>query len=178
MVNLRQSAARAAAIASDFGTNSAGWENSTGSTSLGEMITRVPMRTLSNGFSANPKGIRTQPCEGAYPGNGPPSSARPFQVMRSIWHIPGIVVEARAMVLVLLHEMKTPAGVSRPAVPLDTGNNISTQEPRRSSAVGSAYSGAAEDPRILHSNVPPPLHAADDRSNSRQECSHYRDDHS
>ena len=82
MVNLRQSAARAAAIASDFGTNSAGWENSTGSASLGEMITRVPMRTLSNGF------------------------------------------------LSFSTTMKTPARVSRPAVPLDTGNNIGTQEPR------------------------------------------------
>src|ERR1700736_321016 len=61
--------AGAAAMASDFGTNSAGWENSTGSASLGEMITRVPMRTLSNSFSAKPKGIRTQPCEAAYPGN-------------------------------------------------------------------------------------------------------------
>jgi hypothetical protein len=76
--------AGAAAIASDFGTNSAGWENSTGSASFGEMITRVPMRTLSNSFPAKPKGIRTQPCEAAYPGNGPPCRASPFQVMRSM----------------------------------------------------------------------------------------------
>ena len=76
--------AGAAAMACEFGVNSAGWENSTGSASLGEMITRVPMRTLSNSFSAKPKGIRTQPCEAAYPGNGPPCSAMPFQVMRSM----------------------------------------------------------------------------------------------
>jgi len=76
--------AGAAAMACEFGVNSAGWENSTGSASLGEMITRVPMRTLSNSFSAKPKGIRTQPCEAAYPGNGPPCSAMPFQVTRSM----------------------------------------------------------------------------------------------
>ena len=34
---------------------------------------------------------------------------------------PGIVVEARAMVLFFSTTLKTPAGVSRPAVPLDTG---------------------------------------------------------
>ena len=48
-----------------FGTNSAGWENSTGSASSGEMITRIPIHVLSNSFSAKPKGIRTQPCEAA-----------------------------------------------------------------------------------------------------------------
>src|SRR5262249_21782896 len=51
----------AAAMASDFGTNSAGWENSTGSASLDEMITRVPMRTLSNSFSgAFPCAVRVK----------------------------------------------------------------------------------------------------------------------
>ena len=79
--------AGAAAMASDFGPNSAGWESSTGSASFGEMITRVPMGTLSNSFSAKPKGIRTQPCEAAYPGNGPPCNAMPFQVMRSMFGI-------------------------------------------------------------------------------------------
>ena len=76
--------AGAAAMASRFGTNSAGWENSTGSALSGEMITRIPIHVLSNSFSAKPKGIRTQPCEAAYPGNGPPCSATPFQVMRSM----------------------------------------------------------------------------------------------
>jgi hypothetical protein len=69
-------------MASAFGTNSAGWENSTGSASSGEMITRIPIHVLSNNFSAKPKGIRMQPCEAAYPGSGPPCSAMPFQVMR------------------------------------------------------------------------------------------------
>ena len=45
--------------------NSAGWENSTGAASFGEMITRIPIRVLSNSFSAKPNGIRTQPCEAA-----------------------------------------------------------------------------------------------------------------
>ena len=57
--------AGAAAMASAFGTNSAGWENSTGSALSGEMITRIPIRVLSNNFSAKPKGIRMQPCEAA-----------------------------------------------------------------------------------------------------------------
>ena len=57
--------AGAAAMASAFGTSSAGWENSTGSASSGEMITRIPIRVLSNSFSAKPNGIRTQPCEAA-----------------------------------------------------------------------------------------------------------------
>ncbi len=69
-------------MAADFGTNSAGWENSTGSASPGEMITRMPICVLSNSFSAKPKGMRMQPCEAAYPGSGPPCSAMPFQVMR------------------------------------------------------------------------------------------------
>ena len=34
---------------------------------------------------------------------------------------PGIVIEVRVVVLVLLTTLKTPAGVSRPVVPLDTG---------------------------------------------------------
>ena len=65
-----------------FGTRSAGWEKSTGAGSSGAMITRIPIRVLLNSLSAKPKGIRTQPCEAAYPGNGPPCSAMPFQVMR------------------------------------------------------------------------------------------------
>jgi len=32
---------------------SAGWENSTGAASSGEMITRIPIHVLSNSFSAN-----------------------------------------------------------------------------------------------------------------------------
>jgi hypothetical protein len=46
--------AGAAAMASRFGTNSAGWENSTGSASFGEMITRIPIHVLSNSSSAKP----------------------------------------------------------------------------------------------------------------------------
>jgi hypothetical protein len=46
--------AGAAATASAFGTNSAGWEISNGATSFGEMITRIPIRVLSNSFSAKP----------------------------------------------------------------------------------------------------------------------------
>src|SRR2546429_1686595 len=57
------------------------------------MIRRPPRSTLfpyttlfrsvlSNSFSAKPNGIRTQPCDAAYPGSGPPCSAMPFQVMR------------------------------------------------------------------------------------------------
>ena len=41
-------------MASAFGMNSAGWENSTGAASFGEMITRIPIRVLSNSFSAKP----------------------------------------------------------------------------------------------------------------------------
>ena len=41
-------------MAAAFGTNSAGWENSTGAASFGEMITRIPIRVLSNSFSAKP----------------------------------------------------------------------------------------------------------------------------
>ena len=44
--------AGAAAMASRFGTNSAGWENPTGSASFGEMITRTPDQVFSNSFSA------------------------------------------------------------------------------------------------------------------------------
>ena len=64
--------------------NSAGWENSTGAASFGEMITRIPIRVFPNSFCAKPNGIRTQPWEAAYPGSGPPCSAMPFQVMRFI----------------------------------------------------------------------------------------------
>ena len=46
--------AGAAAMASAFGMNSAGWEISTGAASFGEMITRIPIRVLSNSFSAKP----------------------------------------------------------------------------------------------------------------------------
>jgi hypothetical protein len=42
--------AGAAATAFAFGTNNAGWENSTGAASSGEMITRIPIRVLSNNF--------------------------------------------------------------------------------------------------------------------------------
>ena len=76
--------AGAAAMASGFGTNRAGWENATGSASFGEMMTRVFIRTLSNSLSAKPKGRRTQPFEAGCPGNGPPCSAMPFQVTRSM----------------------------------------------------------------------------------------------
>ena len=55
--------------------------------SFGAMITRIPIRTLSNNLSAKPKGMRTQPCEAAYPGSGPPCSAMPDQVMRSMFGI-------------------------------------------------------------------------------------------
>jgi hypothetical protein len=46
--------ARTAATARAFacGTNNARWENSTGAASSGEMITRIPIRVLSNSFSA------------------------------------------------------------------------------------------------------------------------------
>jgi len=44
----------AAAMASAFGMNSAVWENSTGAASFGAMITRIPIRVLSNSFSAKP----------------------------------------------------------------------------------------------------------------------------
>ena len=66
------------------GTNRAGWENATGSASFGEKITRVPIRILSNSLSAKPNGRRTQPFEAGCPGNGPPCSAMPFQVTRSM----------------------------------------------------------------------------------------------
>ena len=55
----------AAATASAFGWNSIWSEKSTGSASIGEMITRIPIRVLSNSFSAKSYGIRTQPCEAA-----------------------------------------------------------------------------------------------------------------
>jgi hypothetical protein len=79
--------AGAAATAPAFGTNSAGWEISTGAASFGEMITRIPIDVLSNSFSAKSQGIRTHPCEAAYPGSGPPCSAMPFQVMRCMFGI-------------------------------------------------------------------------------------------
>ncbi len=41
-------------MACAFGTNSAGWEKSTGTASFGAMITRIPIRVLSNSFSAKP----------------------------------------------------------------------------------------------------------------------------
>jgi len=41
-------------MACAFGTNSAGWENSTGAASFGEMITRIPIQVFSNSFSAKP----------------------------------------------------------------------------------------------------------------------------
>ena len=113
--------AGAAAMASAFGTNSAGWENSTGSASFGEMITRIPIRVLSNSFSAKPKGIRTQPCEAAYPGSGPPCSAMPFQVMRCMCGIQASSYMFERWSLFFSTTAKTPAGVSRPVVPVDTG---------------------------------------------------------
>jgi hypothetical protein len=79
--------AGAAATAFAFGTNSPGWENSTGAASFGEMITRIPIFVLSNSFSAKPYGMRTHPCEAAYPGSGPPCGATPFQVMRCMFGI-------------------------------------------------------------------------------------------
>src|SRR3984893_13620590 len=96
--------AGAAAMASDFGTNSAGWENSTGSASLGEMITRVPMRTLSNSFSAKPKGHPHAAVRGRISGQRP--AVQRDVVPGDAQHVrhPGIVIEARAMVLVLLHD--------------------------------------------------------------------------
>ena len=113
--------AGAAAMASAFGTNSAGWENSTGAASFGEMITRIPIRVLSNSFSAKPKGIRTQPCEAAYPGSGPPCSAMPFQVMRCMFGIQASSYMVERWSLSFSTTAKTPAGVSRPLMPVDTG---------------------------------------------------------
>ena len=43
-----------AASAAACGTNKAGWENSTGATSPGAMITRMPIQVRSNSFSAKP----------------------------------------------------------------------------------------------------------------------------
>ena len=54
-----------ASITSCLGTNSDGSENATGSASIGEMITRIPIGALSNTFAAKSKGMRTQPCEAA-----------------------------------------------------------------------------------------------------------------
>ena len=113
--------ADAAAMASAFGTNSAGWENSTGSVSFGEMITRIPIRVVSNSFSAKPKGIRTQPCEAAYPGSGPPCRATPFQVMRCMFGIQASSYMVEWWSLSFSMTAKTPAGVSRPVMPVDTG---------------------------------------------------------
>ena len=101
--------------------NSAGWENSTGAASFGEMITRIPIRVLSNSFSAKPKGMRTQPCEAAYPGSGPPCSATPFQVMRCMFGIQASSYMVEWWSLSFSITAKTPAGVSRPLTPVDTG---------------------------------------------------------
>ena len=108
-------------MASAFGTNSAGWENSTGAASFGEMITRIPIRVLSNSFSAKPKGIRTQPCEAAYPGSGPPCSAMPFQVMRCMCGIQASSYMFERWSFSFSTTAKTPAGVSRSLTPVDTG---------------------------------------------------------
>ena len=108
-------------MASWFGANSAGWVNSTGSAFSGEMITRIPIRVLSNSFSAKPNGIRTQPCEAAYPGSGPPCSAIPFQVMRCMFGIEASSYMLERCSLFLSTTANTPAGVSRPVVPVDTG---------------------------------------------------------
>ena len=113
--------AGAAARASAFGVNSAGWENSTGTASFGEMITRIPIRVLSNSFSAKPKGMRTQPCEAAYPGSGPPCSARPFQVIRCMFGIQASSYMLEWWSLSFSMTAKTPAGVSRSLTPVDTG---------------------------------------------------------
>ena len=50
----RAARADAAARARAFGSNSAGCEISTGCASFGAMITRVPIGTWSNKFSAKP----------------------------------------------------------------------------------------------------------------------------
>src|SRR5580704_18972468 len=48
--------------------------------------------------------MRTQPCEAAYPGSGPPCSAMPFQVMRCMFGIQASIIEGRVVVLVLLDD--------------------------------------------------------------------------
>jgi hypothetical protein len=108
-------------MASAFGCNNAWWENSTGAASFGEMITRIPIRGLSNSLSAKPKGMRTQPCEAAYPGSGPPCSAMPFQVMRCMCGIQASSYMFERWSLSLSTTAKTPAGVSRSLTPVDTG---------------------------------------------------------
>ena len=123
--------AGAAAIASAFGMNSAGCEKSTGAASFGEMITRIPIRVLSNSFSAKPKGMRTQPCEAAYPGSGPPCSATPFQVMRCMFGIQASSYMLEWWSLSFSITAKMPAGVSRPSTPVDTGARISSHRRRR-----------------------------------------------
>jgi hypothetical protein len=53
-------------------------------------LTKTKATAITGGrstLSAKPKGIRTQPCEAAYPGNGPLCSAMPFQVLRSMFGI-------------------------------------------------------------------------------------------
>ena len=85
------------------------------------MITRIPIRVLLNSLLAKPKGIRTQPCEAAYPGNGPPCSAMPFQVMRCMCGIQASSYMFERWSTSLSTTAKTPTGVSRSLVPVDTG---------------------------------------------------------
>ncbi len=100
---------------------SAGWESSTGGASFGEMITRIPMRVFGNSLFAKLKGNRMQPCEAAYPGNGPPCSAMPFQVMRCMCGIWASSYMFERWSSFFSTTAKTPAGVSCPLVPVDTG---------------------------------------------------------
>ena len=75
------------------------------------------------------KSIRTQPCEAAYPGNGPPCSAMPSQVMRSMFGIQASSQRLEWWSLRFCTTLKTPAGVSRPVVLVDTAG-IATCTPR------------------------------------------------
>jgi len=55
---------------------------STGAASPGITITRMPILVRSNSRSANPCGMRMQPCDAGWPGSTPACNAIPDQVIR------------------------------------------------------------------------------------------------
>jgi hypothetical protein len=105
--------AGAAAMASWFGTNSAGWENSTGSASFGEMITRIPIHVLSNSFLGKAEGHPHAAVRGRISGQRP--AVQRDAVPGDALHVrhPGIVIDGRVVVLVLLEDGEDARQASR-----------------------------------------------------------------
>ena len=97
-----------ASIASCLGTNNDGSENATGSASLGEMITRIPIGALSNTLLSEIERHAHAAMRGRVARQG--AAMQRDAVPGDAQHVrhPGIVIKARMVILVLLHDGKDP----------------------------------------------------------------------